>query len=822
MGNLLQDLRFTFRQLGKAPSFAITAVLTLALGIGANTAIFSLVNSLLIKPLPVADPQQLAALGQRQNNGPLLGNFSWPEFKQIRDQSQGSFSAVFVNALGLDGFATEGQQPQRILTSYVSGNFFDALGLQPAAGRLLLPSEGEVLGRDPVAVLSYDFWKQQFNGDESVVGRQATIDGHPFTIVGVAPKGFYGVQSFIKISLYMPTSALTLTGTPADLVNSWQNRGFQVFGRLRPGVNFKQATAGLSVAAQDMTRQHPDDEKKLEIEALPEPSMRIATGDPNTMTMMAALFLSLAAMVLLLACVNVANLVLVRATVREREMAIRSALGARRSRLVVQMITESIALALMGGAMGVVLGIWATSALSHINPHADLPVNLSFSFDWRIFFYSFGIALLAGIVVGLVPAVRMARANVNTVLHEGSRGVTAGRHWLRDGLVALQIAGSLVLLVVTALFVRSLSAMQTMDFGFKPDHVLNFVIDANEIGMKDAQAHDLAGNILTRLRQFPGVDSVSHANSTPMGYFGGGGDTMIIDGAPAPTDPAAFGAGTNVVSPEYFNVMGIEFISGRDFTESDDTHSRDVAVISESTARKYWPNQDAMGHTFRLAAEKDRKLEVVGIVRDAEFQLFGGGKTRPFVYLPYEQHIAGNTLMVFQLRTEGDPLAFATTAEKTVHSLAPLLPVFQVQTMRQGLYTLNGLLLFQIGASVAALMGGLGLTLAVIGLYGVVSYAVSRRMHEIGLRMALGASRGTVFRMIYRQSMAIVAVGLGVGLALALLTARAVGSFVVVSVWDPSTYLIVGTVLALAAMGSSYLPARRAMAVEPMTALRED
>ena len=499
MGKLLQDLRFTFRQLRKAPSFTGAAVLTLALGIGANTAIFSLVNSLLLKPLPVANPQQLAALGQRQNRGPLLPAFSWPEFKEIRAHSRGSFSAVFAHGLGLDGFAVEGQQPQRILTAYVSGNFFGALGLQPAAGRLLLPSEGEVFGRDTVVVLGYDFWKGKFNGDPGVVGRQATIDGHPFTIVGVAPEGFQGVQSFVKVAAYMPLSAVTIEGTPVATLDSWQNREFTVYARLGPGVTYKQANAELGVVAQDMTRQHPDDEKNLGIEALPEPSLRIPTGNPDTMVIMAALFLSLACMVLLLACVNVANLVLVRATVREREMALRTALGARRSRLVGQMITESVTLALMGGVMGVVLGMWASTALGHIDPHADLPLDLSFQFDWRIFVYSFAVALLAGVVVAIVPAMRAAKLNVNAVLREGGRGITAGRHWFRDGLVALQIAGSLVLLIVTGLFIRSLSAMQTMDFGFNPDHVLNVAFDANEIGMNDAQ---------TRIgRQHPGPSS---------------------------------------------------------------------------------------------------------------------------------------------------------------------------------------------------------------------------------------------------------------------------------------------------------------------------
>jgi predicted permease len=515
-------------------------------------------------------------------------------------------------------------------------------------------------------------------------------------------------------------------------------------------------------------------------------------------------------------------LVLVRATVREREMAIRTALGAQRSRLIRQMITESVTLALMGGMAGVALGIWSNSALSHLDVHADLPILLSFDFDWRVFLYSFSVALLAGVVVGLVPAFRIAKANVNTVLHEGSRGVAGGRHWLRDGLVALQIASSLVLLVIAGLFVRSLSAMQATDFGFKPDHVMNFVVDANEIGMTDAQTRQLAADVRARLHQIAGVQYVSHAGSLPLGYFGNGGDRMYVDGAPVPANPSELDANFNVISPEYFSVMGINLLRGRDFSDADNEHGRDVAIISESTAKKFWPGQDAIGHTFRMGIEKNRKLEVVGIARDVEFFLYGGAMQHPYFYIPFAQHSPGNTLMVFQVRTPMDPEVLTPIVEKNIHALAPQLPIFQVQTMRQGLYTLNGLLLFQIGASLATIMGFLGLTLAVVGLYGVVSYAVSRRVHEIGLRMALGATRASVFRMIYRQSILVVAVGLGVGLALALLAARAVGSMVVVSVWDPATYLLVAAVLAVAALGSCYLPARRATAIEPMAALRED
>ena len=819
---LVQDLRFAFRQLRRTPSFAITAVLTLALGIGANTAIFSLVNSLLLKPLPVPDPQQIATIVPRENNGPLQQALSWNEYKEVRAQSGQSFSDIFAYTISLDGLAAKGQHPDRIMTAYVSGNFFEGLGLKPAAGRLFLRSEGETLGQDPVVVLGYDYWKQKFDSDPSVVGRAVTLDGHPVTIVGVAPKGFTGMQSYLTIAAYLPLSEVPLTGTSADSLNNWQNRVLIVNGRLRDGVSLKQANASLSVVAQNLMRLHPDVEKSLKIEAFPEPQLRINPGNPNTMFIIAGLFLSLAVMVLLLACVNVANLVLVRATAREREMAIRTALGAQRSRLVRQMITESVLLALIGGALGVALGMFASSALSHLDLHADLPVRFLFEFDWRIFSYSFAVALLGGVVVGIAPALHMARANVNAVLHEGSRGVTAGRHWVRDGLVALQIAGSLVLLVVAALFVRSLSAMQAMDFGFKPDHVMNFVIDSNEIGMNDTETRDLAANLTARLREIAGVSYVSHAGSLPFGYFGNGGDRMIIDGGAVPAHPDDLNAGYNVVSPEYFSVMGIDLLRGRSFTEADNDHGRDVAIVSESAAKKFWPGQDPIGHTFRMASEKDRKIEVIAIAGDAEFQIFGGGKSRPFFYIPYAQHFKGNSLMVFQLRSNRDLLSLMPVVEKTVHTLAPQLPIFQVQTMRQGLYTMNGLLLFQIGASLAAIMGGLGLTLAVIGLYGVVSYAVGRRIHEIGLRMALGASRSSVFRMIYRQSIVIIAAGLGAGLLVAFLVSRAVSSMVVVSVRDPATYAAVMAVLAVAALAACYFPAWHAMAVEPMTALRED
>jgi predicted permease len=837
MRGLIQDLRFALRQLGRAPSFAATAVLTLALGIGANTAIFSIVNNFVLKPMPVERPEQVAEIVLGQNKTVLLPFLSWQEYKVVREQTTKVFSSVVCARTSLDGIATPGQQPQRIVSVFVSGNFFSGLGLKPAAGRLFTASEGEVFGQDPVLVLDYNYWKTRFSGDPGAVGRTVTVNGHPFTIVGVAPQGFRGTITFVTPAVYIPVSQMAVEGMSADALNGWKNRMFQTFGRMRPGVSLEQASATLSVFARSLARLHPAEEKDIAMAASSELDQRVPLGDGGaTMKIMSALFLLLAAMVLLLACVNVANLVLVRATEREREMAVRTALGARRSRLLRQTITESVLLSLIGGGLGIVLGAWASETLAHINMHIDVPITLDFNLDWRIFLYSFLAAMAAGVVVGTVPAVRSTRADINTVLHEGGRGATHGRSWFRSALVVAQMAGSLVLLIAAALFVRSLNAMQTMDLGFRPDHVLNAVVDPTEIGMDDPQSRNLARAILARLQQLGGVEAVSHASILPLNYFHAGYDLIQPDGGAAPSAALRWGVGYIVVSPGYFRVMGIDLVRGRDFSNSDDEHARDVAIVSESLARRFWPNQDPMGRTFSTNAAsqdaagrsltsgsgKTRKLQIVGIAHDVQFTLVGGGKTYPFYYVPYAQHFTGNRQMVFQLRTAHDPVALAPAVEKAIHELAPGLPVFEVQSMRESIYTLNGLLLFQIGAALAAIMGGLGLTLALIGLYGVVSYAVSRRTHEIGLRIALGADRGALFRMIYRQSLGMIAGGLALGLAMALVVARAASSLVVVSVWDPVTYTLVCSALALTALVACFFPARRAMSLDPMAALRED
>src|SRR6204780_5342477 len=405
METLTQDIRYGARMLLKNPGFLIIAVITLGLGIGANTAIFSMVDSLLLRPLPVEDPGRIVVLAAQQKNGPVQPTLSFPDFRDIQSQSSETFSGLAGYILGLDGLSSAGAKPERIMTSYVSGNFFTTLGLRPVLGRFILPSEGETLGADPVMVISYAYWKTRFGGDTAIVGRKVSVDGHPITIVGVAPEGFYGINSLISVQGYMPISLLEIGGPPDDFMTNRQLRNLPVLGRLRPGTGLQEAQASLSVIGRRLSQQYPEADKDLSIQVYPELRARPQPDPDNTLLVISGLFLSLTALVLLLACVNVANILLVRATVREREMAIRAALGAARFRLVRQLLTESILLALLGGIAGIFLGYWGSSALASLNFQTDLPVHLDFGFDWRVFGYATAAALLTGIIVGLVPAV---------------------------------------------------------------------------------------------------------------------------------------------------------------------------------------------------------------------------------------------------------------------------------------------------------------------------------------------------------------------------------------------------------------------------------
>jgi predicted permease len=818
MNTWWQDIRYGLRLLGRSPGFSAIAVLTLGLGIGANTAIFSVVNWLLLRPLPVSHPSELTVVAYQQKKGPIESHFSYPGFQDVRQQTTGVFSDVLGYAFGLDGLSVNGRS-DRVLTAYVTGNYFTSLGLTPAFGRLILPSEGKTAGADPYLVLGYSYWQTRFGGDPDVVGKQASVDGHPVTIVGVAPKGFQGLYPLVDVEGYLPYGMRAIESGHPNFMTDRQSHNIYLFGRLRPGTSLAQAQAVLNVVAQRLSAAHPKTEDGLSLHAYPERDARPEPDPDHTLRTVSVLFLTLAALVLLLACVNVANILLVRATVREREMAVRAALGAGRARLVRQLLTESLLLALAGGAAGLLLGAWASRLLGSIQLRTDLPIRLEFSLDWRVLFYALGAALVTGIVVGIIPALRASRCNVSEVLHEGGRTVSGGRHRLRSALVMAQVGGSLMLLIVAGLFMRSLARAQSANLGFEPAGVVDFSLDPGGVGYGEEQGLEFFHQLLDRTRALPGVTSAALAFSAPMGYSRNGAMLEIDGYTPPPGQPEPT-VTYNQVSSGYLHLMRLPLVRGRDFTDADDKTAPYVAVINQVMAERFWPHEDPIGREFRMLGEEDHPIRVVGVVKNARMESLSGS-IDPYFYVPFAQHYP--PLATLHVRSAVAPPTVIHEVEQEIQTLAPGIPVFDVQTMTNALDGLNGFLIFQIGAGLAGALGALGFILAVVGVYGVVSYSTSQRTHEIGIRMALGAQPRDVLRIIFRQGLVIVGVGVALGLGAAFAISRLVANFLVgVSATDPLTYGLVSATLVLVALTACFVPARRAMQLEPTIALRHE
>ena len=810
--DFVQDVRFGLRMLRKNLSFTSVAVITLALGIGVNAAIFGVVDSFLLRPLPVVDPLQITILDRPQKQGFALPLFSIPDYRDLRDQSTSAFSGMFSYLSKFDGLSVRGKA-ERIRTSYVSGNFFSTLGIKPALGRFILPSEGNASGADPVMVLSYNYWREHFAADPEIVGTRVSVDGHSVTIVGVAPNEFYGVNILVAPQAYLP---LGMADHAPDFMTDRASRVVYVGARLRPGKSLEQAQASLDVIAQRLSQQYSDTDKDLAIRVFPELRARPIPQAGSLVVVISGLFLGLTAIVLLLACVNVANILLVRSAARDREMATRAALGAPRSRLVRQLLTESVLLALAGGVAGILFGNWGIRALGSINLRANLALQVGL--DWRVLAYSLGIAILTGLIVGVVPALRVARRDLSAILRGGGRGLVGSQQRLRTTLVVAQVAGSLMLLIIAGLFMRSLGAAQQTSLGFNPSNVINLSMDPKEMGYTAAQSREFYKTLIDHVRGLPGVLSVSTTAAVPMGYVFKN-DTLAIDGYQSPSGQPAPNLLYNVISPDYFETMRIPMARGRIFTDADDEKAQYVAIVNETMAKRFWPDQDPLGRRFTMGREPKHTVQVVGIAKDSRFL----GVTYPIdahFYVPYLQHYEANPLETVQVRTTEASELIIPEVERVIARLEPDLPVFDAQTMTEALNTLAGLLIFKIGAVLAAAFGILGLVLAVVGIYGVISYATSQRINEIGIRMALGADSQAVLRMILGEGIIIVGAGLTIGLVGALSAARVVRNFVAVSATDPLTYLIVSATLTLVSLLACYSPARRATKVDPMTALR--
>jgi putative ABC transport system permease protein len=684
-------------------------------------------------------------------------------------------------------------------------------------GRFIVNSEGKVAGADPVVVLSYNYWQSRFHGDPGIVGKSGSLNGHPVTIVGVTRKGFLGPTPIIETQAYLPLSMYSVeTGVAADFLTNPASRSMLAFARVKSGAAHPQVQSVLAVVGQRLLKQYPRDRGIGELRADPLRPPGIMNGT-NPLPKLAALFLTLAALVLALACVNVANLFLVRSASRQREMAVRAALGAASGRLVRQLLTESLVVAALGCVVGIFLGLEGSRLLATVPMQTELPFAFDFDFNWRVFVYAFGVAVATGLAVVAAPAIRLGRSNLREVLHDAGRTSTGGRQRLRSALVAVQVGGSLTLLIAAGLFVRSLRSVQSSDLGFDPRSVLNLTLDPNEIGYTEIQARAFYRTILDRARSLPGVESASLASAVPLSESVQG-NGLAISGYRTPSGQEAPHAEFNAVSPQYFTTMRMALNRGRDFSDADNESSSHVAVINQVMAQRYWPDQDVLGKSFTTASDPKHPVTIVGVVQNHRMsQLYG--PFEPIFYLPIGQNYS--PVETLQIRSEQSAQILVPAVRSIAQSLAPAVPIYGVRTMTQALHGGNGLLFFELGAGLATVLGLLGLILAIVGVYGVMSYAVSQRTQEIGIRMALGAQRRDILSAIGRQGLAIVVSGLTVGLLAAWAVGRLVSDFLVgVEPTDPITYLGVSFLLAIVASLATYMPARRALHIDPIVALR--
>jgi len=817
---LSQDVRFGLRMVRKNPGFTVVVVLTLALGIGANTAVFSMVDSMLLRPLPVKDSTEMIVPYIQQKGNSLRRSFSVPDYRDIENAGASVFSGLTAQRELVDGLSLNGKA-DRVLDLYVTGNFFSILGIKPALGRLLLESEGERVLADPVIVLGYTYWKTRFGGDPNIIGQKVSVDGQPITVVGVAPEGFYGVNPWGNIQGYLPLGMAPISGVDSnDFITNRRYRLVTVLGRLRPGVSLRQAQSFLSVIAERLSKDHPTEDAGLRLALFPELSSRFGDPRTGTLTLVSGVFLGLASVVFLVSCFNVVNILNAHSRTRRSEIAVRAALGAGRNRLIRQLITEGALLAVGGVIVGIILSSWVCSSARSVNVRTELPLRLDFSFDWRVFIYAFASTLVMGAIVGIAPAIRVSRENLHATLHGAGPGISQKNNRARGALVVAQVAGSMLLLVVAGLFTRSLFGAEHANLGFDPKNVVNFTMDPLLVGYHRAQSIEFFKSLVDRLRVLPGVVSVSTAYSSPMGYITIE-DALTISDYQSPVGLPPI-VQYNPISPNYFETMHIAMREGRSFTGADDDNASHVAIINEAFARQYWPSQDPIARTFKMAGDPQHIVKVVGVVADVRYRDIVG-PVAPYFYIPFLQRPWDDSWETVHIRTTRSPESMIAELQRTLPSFAPGQPVWDVENMNEALYTLPGLLTFQAGAGVAALLGTLGLILTIIGLYGVISYDASTRTHEIGIRMALGAQRRDVLRLVLEQGAKLALIGAVLGLTAALALTRLMrGLLYGISATDPATFAGVAILLVVVALLACYIPTRRAMRVDPLVALRHE
>jgi predicted permease len=820
MGTFLQDLRFAARVLVRNPGFTAVAVLSLALGIGANSTIFTLVNAVLLRPLPMQDPDRLVAVftTDERNRGSFFNYMqtSRPNFQDYL-KSNDVFSGMVAHSGLALAFSGKGE-PEQIFGELVSGDFFGVLGVKPALGRAFLPDEDKVPGASLVTVLSDSFWQRRLGGDPAVVGREITLNGHAFTVVGIAPEGFKGTNAIFAPALWVPTMTHPQLATGFLKENMEARRAliFGMTGRLKPGVTLVEAETRLKAIAGQLAREYPDDNGGRSVALLPLSQATINPGFRENMTRAASLLLTVVGLVLLIACANVANLLLARASARQREVAVRLSLGASRGRLVRQLLTEGLLLALVACVLGLLIAYWAQGVLWSQRPPGLALDAIDLTPNLRVLGFTLAVSLVTAIVFGLAPALSASRPDiVGELKQRGGPAVGGNRPLnLRSLLVAGQVALALVALVAAGLFVKSLGNAQRIDPGFDHEKLAVLTIDLGAQGYGEQQARDFQRRMLERAAALPGVERATLASGVPL-FQGGFMRTVFPEGVDSSDRKNGKLVQLNTVEPGYFETMGISLLRGRDFAASDHPESTRVVVVNETMAKQFWPEQEAVGKRFKFFGQ-DWWNEVVGIARDGKYN-FLGENPQPHIYLSLTQTF--EPAVSLHLRASGDPATALGMARREVQSMDRVLPITNVFTfgeiLRQSLWAPR------MGAALLGVFGLLSLVLAVIGIYGVMAYSVNQRTRELGLRMALGADQADVLTLVVRQGVTLAAFGIAVGLALAFAGTRLVGNLLFgVTTHDPLVFAGIPLLLALAALLASVQPALRAARVDPAVALR--
>jgi predicted permease len=812
MNSFWQDVRYSLRMIAKAPGYAAIAVLTLALGIGANTTIFSWINSTLLNPIPgLASPNEVVALSLgRGTDNPFP--FTYPDFESMRDGQQ---SFVGITAANIAPMSLTGKgKPERVWGMVASANYFDLLGVRPILGRGFLPEEDTKPGGAPVAVISYRLWQTHFGANPDIVGQTLEINQHPYTIVGVTPAVFQGSQTGLRSEIWIPIMMEEQLMPQGDLIHDHHYFWLTALGRLKPGVRPEQAQEEMTLRLKREAKNYPEEHKGHDSVSV-YPLWRNPFGANQFLSTLLPMLMTIAGLVLLLACANVANLMLVRSVARRREIAIRLSLGANRWRLVRQLLVESLILALAGGLVAFAITFWSAGTFMKFVPKTDFPISLGMRVDHTVLLATIVISVLTGVIFGILPALRASGEAPIAVLKEDTGSASGGMRKARlaSALVVAQISLSLLLLICAGLFIRSFMSAQQINPGFNPHNVLIATYDLFTGGYSEASGVEFDRQLVAKLEAQPGIQSVALSSRVPLGF--GGGSTAVNPEGYVSQANESMETQVAIVTPNYFQTLQIPLVKGRDFTPQDTKSSQRVVIVSETFVNRYWPNQEALGKQLNSDLTHEW-FTVVGVARDSKVNGLNE-KPTPFLYLP--QYQVYRATMIVLARTNGDPLAAGKTVEKTIHELNADLVVFDITSLdlREQIASFGQ----RVAGTFVGAFGLLALVLAAVGIYGVTSYTTRQRTHEIGIRMTLGASKRDVLRLVLGHGLRLTIIGVVLGLAASFALTRFLTSLLLgVTSTDALTFSSVALLLCAVALLACFIPARRAMRVDPMVALR--